>query len=447
MGYSALAPQRHTSKRIFYLLALSLVILLIGGGIALLLQPREPSQADGVSVVGPPSLAAPTVNAIFTRLGSPMAGNGDVIVRASRNMQIDDAFALAVWWSETNDGEAGTGRAYGDRNPAGVRGSPGYPSDFSGYTIYPSYAAAIVYWFGMIRHKYVDRGLNTVYAISYPYVGTSNSPLWAAKVTRLMLQYRGEAPPPTAIPTINPRPIVSPGTTGVSKTHVRPVEVDARAFSEHTQLQPHDIRVSAVPPQAAYTGWIELSVIFLAFLAAFVLTIWALRTMRLRRVVPVPMPLRTTSALLPLAMPGLSQELPLLYVGEPFGVHTTEALRVDIAAANTPAGSQDTDPRLRRMTLLPSQPAQVSSTREAITVGPHTTGLLSRYKEALPGGSRDTDPQLRRVTLLPSQHGRTQGILPGGQVYVPTVSSTREPVPVGARPAGLLTRYKEMQQR
>ena len=432
MGYSALAPQRHTSKRIFYLLALSLVILLIGGGIALLLQAREPSQADGVSVVGSPSLAAPTVNAIFTRLGSPMAGNGDVIVRASRNMQIDDAFALAVWWSETNDGEAGTGRAYGDRNPAGVRGSPGYPSDFSGYTIYPSYSAAIVYWFGMIRHKYVDRGLNTVYAISYPYVGTSNSPLWAAKVTRLMLQYRGEAPPPTAIPTLNPRPIVSPGTTGVSKTHVRPAEVDARAFSEHTQLQPHDIQVSTVPPQTAYTGWIEFSVIFLAFLAAFVLAIWALRTMRLKRVVPEPMPLRTTSALLPLAMPGLSQELPLLYVGEPFGVHTTEALRVDIAAANTPAGSQDTDPRRRRMTLLPSQPAQVSSTGAAITVGPHTTGLLSRYKEAPPGGSRDTDPQLRRVTLLPSQPAQA--------------SSTREPVPVGARPAGLLTRYKEMQQ-
>ena len=433
MGYSALAPQRHTSKRIFYLLVLSLVILLIGGGIALLLQHREPSQADGVSLVGPPSLAASTVNAIFTRLGSPLAGNGDLIVRASRNMQIDDAFALAVWWTETNDGEAGTGRAYSDRNPAGVRGSPGYPSDFSGYTIYPSYAAAIVYWFGMIRHNYVNRGLNTVYAISYPYVGTSSSPLWAAKVTRLMLQYRGEAPPPTVIPTINPRPIVSPGTIDVSKTHVRPVEVDARAFSEHTQLQPHDIQVSTVPPQAAYAGWIELSVIFLAFLAAFVLVIWALRTMRLRRVAPEPVPLRTTSALLPLAMPGFSQEATLLYVGEPFGVRTTEALRVDIAAANPPAGSQDTDPRLRRVTLLPSQPAQVSSTRAAITVGPHTTGLLSRYKEAPPAGSRDTDPQLRRVTLLPSQPA--------------PASSTREPVPVGVRPAGLLTRYKEMQQR
>src|SRR6266566_3450413 len=128
MGYSALSSQRHTSKRIFYLWVFSLVILLIGGGVALLLQPVGTPQrslrsafqsfasADGASIVGPPSLSASTVNAIFTHLGSPMAGNGDVIVRASRNMQIDDAFALAVWWTETNDGEAGTGRAYGDRN-------------------------------------------------------------------------------------------------------------------------------------------------------------------------------------------------------------------------------------------------------------------------------------------------------------------------------------------
>jgi hypothetical protein len=444
MEYSALPSQRHTSKRIFYLWVFSLVILLIGGGVALLLQPHAPSQADGVSVVGPPSLPASTVNAIFTHLGSPMAGNGDVIVRASRNMQIDDAFALAVWWTETNDGEAGTGRAYGDRNPAGVRSSPGYPSDYGGYTIYPSYAAAIVYWFGMIRQRYVDRGMDTVYAISYPYVGTSSSPLWAAKVIRLMLQYRGEAPPPTAIPTINssptvkPSPVVSPVVPGVNKKHIRPPEVDARAFSEHTQLQPHSIQVSAEPPQAAYAGWIELSVIFLAFLVAFVLAIWALRTIRSRRVVPEPMPLRTTTSLLPLAMPGQLpvteqlQELPLLYFAEVSDVRTTEALQGDIVAADISGGSLDTDPRLRRVTLLPSLPDRTPVTREAVTVGARPLGLLSRYREAPSEGSHDTDPHLRRVTLSPSQPGQAP--------------VTREPVTVGARPAGLLTRYREMQQ-
>src|SRR5258708_19326536 len=41
----------------------------------------------------------------------------------SRQYQIDDAFALSVWWTETNDGAAGVGLA--DRNPGSVRGSVG----------------------------------------------------------------------------------------------------------------------------------------------------------------------------------------------------------------------------------------------------------------------------------------------------------------------------------
>jgi hypothetical protein len=152
-----------------------------------------------LSVVGQPSLPAATVEAIFKRLGSPMSGTGEVVVQASHQANIDDAFALAVWWTETNDGAAGVGLA--DRNPGSVRGSVGYPSAFDGYTIYPSYSAAIVYWFNMLKNNYVNRGLSTVYSISHPYVGTSGSPVWAGKVVALMLMYRGEAPPiPVVIP-------------------------------------------------------------------------------------------------------------------------------------------------------------------------------------------------------------------------------------------------------
>ena len=82
-----------------------------------------------------------------------------------------------------------------------MRGSVGYPSAFDGYTIYPSYSAAIVYWFNMLKNLYVNRGLSTVYLISHPYVGTSSSPLWAGKVETLMLKYHGEAPPaPIVVP-------------------------------------------------------------------------------------------------------------------------------------------------------------------------------------------------------------------------------------------------------
>ncbi|HYX50495.1 MAG TPA: hypothetical protein VE843_12170, partial [Ktedonobacteraceae bacterium] len=146
-----------------------------------------------LSVVGKPSLPAATVDTILKDLGSPMSGTGQVVEQASQKTNIDDAFALAVWWTETNDGAAGVGLA--DRNPGSVRGSVGYPSAFDGYTIYPSYSAAIVYWFNMLKNMYVNHGLNTVYLISHPYVGTASSPLWAGKVVALMLKYRGEAPP------------------------------------------------------------------------------------------------------------------------------------------------------------------------------------------------------------------------------------------------------------
>src|SRR5215471_20126944 len=59
-------------------------------------------QAGDLSVVGQPSLPAATVDTIFKSMGSPMTGTGQVVVQASRQSNIDDAFALAVWWTETS---------------------------------------------------------------------------------------------------------------------------------------------------------------------------------------------------------------------------------------------------------------------------------------------------------------------------------------------------------
>jgi hypothetical protein len=186
--------------------------------------------AGDLSVVGKPSLPAATVDAIFKGLGSPMNGTGKVVAQASQQTNIDDAFALAVWWTETNDGAAGVGLA--DRNPGSVRGSVGYPSAYDGYTIYPSYSAAVVYWFNMLKNMYVNRGLSTVYLISHPYVGTSSSPLWAGKVVALMLKYRGKAPPV---------PIVVAHGNGVTKPTVNmhstptPTLVEQQAQSQAVQ--------------------------------------------------------------------------------------------------------------------------------------------------------------------------------------------------------------------
>ena len=137
-----------------------------------------------------------------------MAGTGWAIEEASRNTNIDDAFALGVWWSETNDGAAGVGLSY--RNPGGVRSSAGYVVGGGGYTIYPSYAAAINDWFDILESRYINRGLTSVYTISYPYVGTSGAASWANKVYNLMVRYHAMAPAPVPTPTPSPTPSPTP---------------------------------------------------------------------------------------------------------------------------------------------------------------------------------------------------------------------------------------------
>lgn len=229
--------RRHTGKRSFIFLVLSTLIVLLAGTLTLLAGQRVSSRADAGYVVGPPTLPAATVDQIFTRMGSPMVGTGVVVEQAARNANIDDAFALAVWWTETNDGAAGVGLA--DRNPGSVRGNPGYPAAFDGYTIYPSYAAAINDWFTLLRNRYVNRGLTSAYTICYPYVGTTGAASWAGKVVNLMLRYHGEEPAPVAAaPTSAPAP-VAPIATATAAVHTIPTPlpkaVDAKKHADDSK--------------------------------------------------------------------------------------------------------------------------------------------------------------------------------------------------------------------
>jgi len=364
-------------KRIFQLLLFSLIVILVGGGVALLLQTQPSSHASGGSVVGPPTLPASTVDAIFARLGSPMVGTGKVVVQASQKTKVDDAFALAVWWVETNDGAAGVGRA--DRNPGSVRGSVGYPSAFDGYTIYPSYSDAIVYWFGMIRHHYVDRGLSTVYAISHPYVGTSSSPLWAAKVTKLMLRYRSEAPAPRVV---KGSPTKSPYVVSMLRKYRRlPGGYTGTATSyDREQTEMTNISATSQPPI-----WGELGLTFFALLAACIITLGAIR---LRRVRPVPISMRNTSPLLSLVRFTPSISAISLSDSGPLPVQTEPLVKVSITLSDagygqghpdnredTYEGDHDTEVPLRRVVLVPSQLTQPASSRSLEPVGIRPTGL------------------------------------------------------------------------
>jgi len=229
--------------------------------------------AGDLSVVGKPSLPAATVDAIFKGLGSPMNGMGQVVVQASQHSNIDDAFALAVWWTETNDGAAGVGLA--DRNPGSVRGSVGYPSAYDGYTIYPSYSAAIVYWFNMLKNMYVNQGLSTVYLISHPYVGTSSSPLWAGKVVALMLKYRSEAPPaPIVVP--HGKRVTEPKVYIHTTPTLTPFEQQAHSQAGKTLKKRSSNIVRQVNTAPVVSPSIEYTIVFFALLLALAIVAGAL---------------------------------------------------------------------------------------------------------------------------------------------------------------------------
>jgi len=345
-------------------MVVSTVIVLIGGAVALLWQLQQgnlvgaktsvTSSVD-VSIVGPPSLPAVTVDTIFKSLESPMLDTGKVVEQASRQANIDDAFALAVWWTETNDGAAGVGRA--DLNPGSVRGSTGYPSAYDGYSIYPSYTVAINYWFYMLKNRYVNLGISTVYSISHPYVGTSNSPLWAGKVIALMFHYRGEAPSPQPTPTITnhpttptPIPALQPGQQKIVSANTDTIPLsrqDRMGSSVETRLAtPLEQGTSPLSPA------MELTIACFALLSALAIALWSLKIVQ-NLPVPAPQPV-----------------LPITPIPTP------SPLRL-------PSQNANRHPPLRRITLLPSHPdtAIPGEIPLPTPVGTRSTGLLSRYGE------------------------------------------------------------------
>jgi hypothetical protein len=273
-------------------LVISMLMILLGGAITLFWQVQhvQVTRADGGNVVGPPTLPAQTVDQILAHMGSPMVGTGAVVEEASRQTNIDDAFALGVWWTETNDGAAGVGLA--DRNPGSVRGGTGYPVAYDGYTIYPSYSAAIVDWFNLLRNRYVGRGLTSAYTICYSYVGTASSYQWAVKVVNLMLRYHGEASPPTpissptaAIPTpdlvqmqhkkvhVIPEEPATQGTTREAHVSGGVLPPDTKSNVSAAALQVPVAQPSALSTTPATSPFM----IILGLLAALAIALWGVK--------------------------------------------------------------------------------------------------------------------------------------------------------------------------
>src|SRR6266496_2950000 len=383
---------------IFVALAVGLFLYTSGAQNVIPVKAASQSMPAGdLSVVGQPSLPAATIDTILKSLGSPMSGLGKVVVQASQQTNIDDAFALAVWWTETNDGAAGVGLA--DRNPGSVRGSVGYPSAFDGYTIYPSYSAAIVYWFNMLRKNYVNRGLGTVYAIARPYVGTTSYPLWAGKVVALMYKYRGIAPPPPPPPASlpEPKPTVNPLIIAANKARIHKLTTWRQYLSAHNlstlainrgQVQEINIVTTTASQPANSTPSLpfgaNLAIVLFGLLTALATALYA-------RKLPVEQPqgdqpsaqktitdqplannqYLTLVRMIPSSSPQTStSESAPSTTGTPITNVPIAPRKISLAPAfSLPTRNQNTDAFPRRIILLPTR------TNENISTG----SLLDRY--------------------------------------------------------------------
>src|SRR5260370_14751990 len=104
----------------------------------------------------------------------------------------------------------------------------------------------------MLRNVYVNHGLSTVYAVSYRYVGTFNSPVWAGHVVSLILKYRGEAPPaPTAVPSslVQQRGIQVASSMANTHTNTAPFADRTRAdnISQQSDMAPQGGNLPTLP--------------------------------------------------------------------------------------------------------------------------------------------------------------------------------------------------------
>lgn len=473
--------KRPVQQQLFHALALSLIIALIGGGVALLNQWHQvvvPSHAaSSDSVVGPPSLPAATVDSILRHMGSPMTGVGQAVETASRAANIDDAFALAVWWTETNDGAAGVGLA--DRNPGSVRGSVGYPSAYDGYTIYPSYTAAVNYWFPMLQRVYIARGLTTVSAISHPYVGTSTSYLWAGKVIALMQRYRGEAPPPSqaTATTVPATPTISASMLRVEKTLKQRAEEQSQAASTSsvvTTQQRQSTPQTALTPAPGLSTRTQQMLVLFNLLLAFALgaLAWSMSRRYAARPRPVVQPVSNVWEQLQ-----ASQQSPAAFFRQqslsgllrttedlPYSAPQTGMLIADAANSGMFADTNPLQPAYTSSgahfslssvlaNQVPQTPQPAPSTGQLSFNEPALdylqTAHLPRFGAGLPSQPTQANVPapnpLHRTRLQPSQPAP-------GQFWSPAEASSQQPQPVGVgagagRPNGLLSRYRAQQEQ
>jgi hypothetical protein len=138
-----------------------------------LLQSGPPA---GDSVVGSPSISAQLIDQLLCKYSSPACGTGADLYNLGVQYNIDSAFALAVFWNESNFGRAGM--AASTRSLGNLRCIES-AACWNGYAAFPSWIDGYRSFYALISGPlYKGSGLTTPEAIIPRYApsGDGNSP-------------------------------------------------------------------------------------------------------------------------------------------------------------------------------------------------------------------------------------------------------------------------------
>ncbi len=103
-----------------------------------------------------PTISLQTVTWELAQRGSPLsASDARFIVQSSQQAHIDDAFALAVWAAESQDGREAVPGTY---NIGNITAAAGVHWANHIFAIYPTWQAGIAAWFQLIGQLYIRGG-------------------------------------------------------------------------------------------------------------------------------------------------------------------------------------------------------------------------------------------------------------------------------------------------
>ena len=122
---------------------------------------RAPAAGGGLDrVQGPPTIDRARIDRRLCPAHSPACGTGEALSADMVQAGINPAFALAVFWHESQFGRLGVARL--THSLGNIRCTPGWQRCLGGYRWYPDWPASYADFAALLTREYFPRGLLTV---------------------------------------------------------------------------------------------------------------------------------------------------------------------------------------------------------------------------------------------------------------------------------------------